>query len=275
MLPKELWELLLKHDVYVLACGDPFQLPPIDKNQDNHVLDTPHIFLNEVMRQAAESDIIKMTMDIRKGIKPVPRKGNDIHIIKEKDIVDGMYFWADQIIVGTNNKRHEINNYMREAYEMGEEPADGDKIICLRNCWETLSSEGNPLVNGTIGILRNPRTERRVYKTYQNVYPTIVLIADIEIGNEIYKDVVMDYKALKTGKKTFTPEQEYQISKRSEYEAPIEFNYGYAITCHRAQGSQWDKVLVVEERFPFEPTEHARWLYTACTRPESKLVLVT
>ena len=85
----------------------------------------------------------------------------------------------------------------------------------------------------------------------------------------------MDYKALKTGKKTFTPEQEYQISKKSEYEAPIEFNYGYAITCHRAQGSQWDKVLVVEERFPFEPIEHARWLYTACTRPESKLVLVT
>jgi ATP-dependent exoDNAse (exonuclease V) alpha subunit len=50
--------------------------------------------------------------------------------------------------------------------------------------------------------------------------------------------------------------------------------YGYAITCHAAQGSEWDKVLVIEESFPFDKTEHARWLYTACTRASDKLVLV-
>ena len=55
---------------------------------------------------------------------------------------------------------------------------------------------------------------------------------------------------------------------------PIEFNYGYAITCHRSQGSQWDKVLVLEERFPFEAEDHKRWLYTAVTRAADKLVLV-
>ena len=55
---------------------------------------------------------------------------------------------------------------------------------------------------------------------------------------------------------------------------PRQFTYGYAITCHKAQGSQFPKVLVIEENFPFDRTEHARWLYTACTRPEEKLVLV-
>lgn len=52
MLPNELWQLLLSHGIYVLACGDPYQIPPIDPNEDNHVLDHPHIFLDEIMRQA-------------------------------------------------------------------------------------------------------------------------------------------------------------------------------------------------------------------------------
>ena len=55
---------------------------------------------------------------------------------------------------------------------------------------------------------------------------------------------------------------------------PLRMTYGYAITCHSAQGSQWDKVLVLEEKFPYDKEEHARWLYTACTRPVQKLVLV-
>ena len=55
---------------------------------------------------------------------------------------------------------------------------------------------------------------------------------------------------------------------------PKEFAYGYAITVHKAQGSEWDKVLVLEERFPFDKEEHARWLYTAVTRASEKLVLL-
>ena len=50
---------------------------------------------------------------------------------------------------------------------------------------------------------------------------------------------------------------------------------GYAITCHKAQGSEWDKVLVIEENFPFAKVDHARWLYTAATRAAEKLVIVT
>ena len=55
---------------------------------------------------------------------------------------------------------------------------------------------------------------------------------------------------------------------------PMEFTYAYAITAHKSQGSEWDKVLVIEEKFPFNKVEHARWLYTACTRASSRLVLV-
>ena len=65
MAPKELVDILLGHKVYVIFLGDPFQLPPVSKDDDNHLLDSPHIFLDEIMRQAQESDIIRLTMQIR------------------------------------------------------------------------------------------------------------------------------------------------------------------------------------------------------------------
>ena len=69
----------------------------------------------------------------------------------------------------------------------------------------------------------------------------------------------------------------YQIGRLREKIGdilPRQITYGYAITGHSAEGSQWPKVLVLEESFPFNREEHKRWLYTCCTRPEEKLVLV-
>ena len=102
-----------------------------------------------------------------------------------------------------------------------------------------------------------------------------VLFADIETTNDTYREVGIDYTALTTGEKFFTPKQEYLIRRNKENpDLPIEFNFGYAITGHRAQGSQWDKVLVLEESFPFDKIEHARWIYTTVTRAIEKLTLI-
>ena len=94
--------------------------------------------------------------------------------------------------------------------------------------------------------------------------------------HDIYEDIIVDKLSLDEGKKFLTPRQEYLASKdkRNIWDLPLEFNYGSGITGHKAQGSQWGKVLVQEEDFPFDPIEHRRWLYTACTRPEDKLTLV-
>ena len=67
MLPRPMWELLMTHNVYILATGDPGQLPPINPDDDNHVLDKPHVFLDEIMRQAQDSEIIRLSMHIREG----------------------------------------------------------------------------------------------------------------------------------------------------------------------------------------------------------------
>jgi hypothetical protein len=94
------------------------------------------------------------------------------------------------------------------------------------------------------------------------------------IDGEIFNDLIIDQKAMLIGDKTLTPAQEYTVHKKGVDPLPVEFNYGYAITTHKAQGSQWNNVLVFEEGFPYNKVEHARWLYTAVTRAASKLILV-
>lgn len=276
MLPNDLWELLLSHKKHVIALGDPFQIPPIDKKADNHVLDTPHIFLDEIMRQAQESEIIRLTMDIRDFKAPQYFKGNEIQVLRPSEVVDGMYSWADQIICATNRKRQEINDYMRQAAGRGPEPELGDKIICCRNCRDTLDLSGeNALVNGTIGTLGEFELGIQEYPIFD--FPSVpVMRAEILTVDGIFQEVMMDYQMLKEGKPFLTSEQAYQIYRRPDLKnlEPVDFNYGYAITGHRAQGSEWDKVLVFEEKFPFDREEHARWLYTAATRASSRLVLV-
>ena len=276
MLPKDMWDLLLTHGIYVIACGDPFQIPPIDKSQDNGILNNPHIFLDEVMRQAKESDIICLSMDIREGKKINPFRGNDTQVFNKKDLCDGMYFWADQILVSTNKSRHGINSYMRDDLGRGFEPEINDKVICLRNCWDTLSEKQcDPLINGSIGTISAMHMESIDYIVMGQKVTAPVLVTDLITSSGEYKNLHIDYTALTTGEKFFTPRQEYIIRKNKQNpELPIEFNFGYAITGHRAQGSQWNKVLVLEESFPFDKIEHARWLYTTVTRAAEKLTLI-
>lgn len=274
MLPKDMWDLLCRHPVYILALGDPFQLPPVLASQENHVLDHPHVFLDEIMRQAAESDIIQISMKIRNQEKLKPYQGKDIQVFKNEDLCDGMLTWADQILTATNLQRHSINLNMKNGSNM---PVEGDKVICLQNNWRLMSEQKSPIVNGTIGYLENIKKENMRYKIYsQGTTSVQVLRADVRTDDkDIYHNVLIDYKALTTGEKTLSSKQEYAIRHtKKNPPLPVEFNYGYGITTHRAQGSSWDNVLVLEENFPFDKVEHARWLYTAITRASEKATLI-
>lgn len=281
MLPKAMWERLLTHRVHVIAMGDPFQLPPIDEDADNHVLDKPHVFLDEIMRQAAESEIIRLSMHIREG-KPISEfqaSGQQVLIYRPDEIVTGMYEWADQIICATNATRNQINMDMRNIKGFGPEPAVGDKIINLRNQWDFFSNSNDPspLTNGSIGTISNTDLKSVWVPKYISNQPIDFLYTTmIDENGDRFDYIPIDYKALKTGTKALSGQQEYQMRKVKKYpDPPFEFSYAYAITCHKAQGSEWPNILVFEERFPFDKEDHARWLYTAVTRAENKLVLVT
>ncbi len=277
MAPKTLINLLFRHNVYVICLGDPFQLPPVDKNEDNGLLARPHVFLNEIMRQAQESEIIRLTMKIRNG-EPIDYvHGDEVMILPRGELSEGMLTWADQILCGTNSTRIDLNNQMRDLLGHEGGPQDGDKVICLRNYWEEIANNGDPLINGTIGTIHNVY-DSRVFvpmwaggDSFETTRATFISDSDANFG-----ELSIDKKMILTGNKCCDYKTAYRLSKNNStaHLVPLEFTYGYAITCHKAQGSEWDKVLVIEERFPFDKTEHARWLYTACTRAAKKLVLI-
>lgn len=283
MAPKTLMDLLFTHQVYVICLGDPFQLPPIDKEEDNHLLDKPHIFLDEIMRQAQESEIIRLTMKIRNQ-KSIEKDfgSKEVKILNKQELNTGVLQWGDQILTATNAKRQMINTKMRSLLGFEGPPQDGDKLICLRNYWENISDiGGDSLINGTIGILKNSfKTERYIPRFIKSPVPYFdVLVGDFIIPetDDFYRMTEIDYKMLTTGDKCCGWQLSYKLGKlRLKYGdlVPKEFAYAYAITCHKAQGSSWPNIVVLEESFPFDKIEHARWLYTACTRAEKKLVLV-
>ena len=281
MLPKSMWELLLKHKIYILALGDPGQLPPINKDEDNHILDNPHIFLDEIMRQAQESEIIRLSMHVREG-KPISdfkAVGAQVQIYNPSQMVDGMYSWADQILCATNAKRIEINNFVRQQKGFNlTEPQLGDKIISLRNHWDTLSLSGScALTNGAIGTITDFNINQITLPKFLGGDTVDYMMTNMQLeDNDEFIQLPIDYQCLKGGQSTLGPKQIYYLNK-VEYlpDAPFEFAYAYAITTHKAQGSEWDKILVFEERFPFDKEEHKRWLYTAVTRAKEKLVIIS
>ena len=281
MAPKTLMDLLFSHNVYVICLGDPGQLPPIDKNEDNMLLNCPHIFLDEIMRQAQESEIIQLTMKIRNGESIDYYNGKEVKIIPYSQLNTGVLRWGDQILTATNVKRQAINSQMRQLLNYPNHPVDGDKMICLRNYWEDFSVNGNPLINGTIGVLKNSfQTWREIPRLVNsNIRKFDVLTSDLIIPDtdDMYDLVDMDQKMILTSEKCCGWQLSYKLGKlRLKYGdlVPKEFAYAYAITCHKAQGSSWPNVVVLEESFPFNKIEHSRWLYTACTRAEKKLVLI-
>lgn len=258
MCPKDLWKLLLSHNIYVIGLGDPFQLPPIGDSLK--LLDKPHIFLTEVMRQALDNDIIKYSMELREGkILKAGIRGKNIQTYNRNELTTGMLLWADQILCGKNATRHSINNKMREL--LGKEGllADNDKLICTKNYWHKMSEHQNFLVNGIIGnvsqIAINPWNHDVRAK----------FISD----EDSFSTLHLDEKLLSTG----SPTIEVDKNGKVKINRKIEMDYGYAITVHKAQGSQFDKVLVYNE-YLYGEENHNRWLYTAITRAVDKVVVI-
>ena len=159
----------------------------------------------------------------------------------------------------------------------GSEPEEGDKVICLRNYWDNLADNDDPLVNGTVGHIHNLYTSYNKIPPYCGGQTIPVLYADFISDSEAdFGTLNMDKHQIITGERSLDARTIYKLNSRrpTQHLVPMEFTYAYAITTHKAQGSEWDKVVVLEEGFPFDKEEHARWLYTAVTRASEQLVLV-
>ena len=280
MVPKTMVDMLLAHRIYILFLGDPGQLPQIDKKEIHTLLDKPHIFLDQVMRQAAESEIIQLTMKIRNGEDIPFMHGKEVIVAPKAELVTGHLTWADIIICATNKTRHNMNRQKRELLGYSGVLQTGERIIVKRNYWEDCDEDGNALVNGTVGTVANPyESFVRIPSYVKNDRRDLPLIGCIFTpdGGKSFDTFEIDKDYLLKEEPCVDWRVSYQLGKLRPKIGdilPKQATYGYALTCHAAQGSEFDKVLVIEESFPFDKVEHQRWLYTAATRASDKLVLV-
>lgn len=265
MLPQEMIDLLLSHHIHVLFLGDSAQLPPIEGKQT--ILDHPDVFLTEITRQALDNPIIKLSMDIRSG-KALEYGGDKLcRVIPKNKVTDALLLGADQIIVGKNVTRNKINTYMRKLIlgeKYSDDPINGDKCICLKNNWNKVGSNEDPLINGQIGKLQN------VNVLELPPYGKVIIADFVSDDGGVYKDLLIDYKLMVEGKPTVNKDNWKQYAGAPKL---LEFAYAHAITCHKSQGSEFNRVILFEEWLG-DYEQHVKWLYTGCTRAARQLVIV-
>ena len=266
---------ILNFGVKVLLCGDDAQLPPVEGF--NNFLKTPDYTLTKIVRQQLDNPIIKLARLAREN-KPLPfgnMGGNACVMSVQKfkgSMREGVLKRSDQIICGLNRTRTKINGEIRAALGFAGMPTDGDKLICTLNNWETFIDGGGRfnLVNGIIGTAVQPFYDRSAHMGFMQFKPNFL--------DELCPEALpFDTGVFETGEYCYKHGDTF--AKFDENGEPTgvftlnRFEFGYCISCHKAQGSEFDNVTVFDESFAFKEDRN-RWLYTAVTRAKKKLILI-
>jgi exodeoxyribonuclease-5 len=243
MVSRWLFDDLMSFHVPVIFVGDHGQLEPLGDNPN--LMRTPDIVLETIHRQAAGSPIIQFAHDIRRGKQVARTVKGELEFGGMDAFLESLATY-DAAICGYNQMRCAVNEGMREYYEYGGKLAKGDRVVCLRN------NRKLALWNGLMARV----TE--VVQAGDEAIVADILIADgremrVSMLAEQFGNAPIQYKA-------------------TDRDAPYMtyWDYAYAITCHKAQGSEWDSVAVLEQIHP--EWDRARWSYTAATRAKKKLL---
>lgn len=256
MVSEDLAVDLLSFGTPILVLGDPAQLPPV-RGEGYFINEEPDAMLTEVHRQARDNPIIRMSMDIREGRKLEPGNFGGSTVARKgelcKDQMRQIVLGADQVLCGLNKTRTSFNERIRELKNLRGRtefwhPAKGDKLICLRNNRE------KQLLNGSIWSLLTVKERASKLSMTVDSVDEFGRFENVSTFPEFFngQEASIDWK------------------KRSKIQ---EFTFGWAITCHKSQGSQWDDVMVFDESASFR--EYGRnWLYTAVTRAAEKVTVI-
>lgn len=253
MIDQKMGEDIMSFEVPVLVLGDPAQLPPV-KGTGYFINRKPDMLLTEIHRQARDNPIIQMATLVREGEKLELGDYGESRVITMDEGEKEMYLSHDQIICGREKKpehrsdpiyRGNLNRRVRQIKEFpGLFPVPGDKLVCLKNhaeegllngsLWQTVAAE----VAGDDVVLSVRNEEGRVAEVVAHAQP--------------FRGEEIPY---------------YEIKEKET------FDFGYAMTCHKSQGSQWDSVLIFDQSGVFR--ENARkWLYTAITRAAKRVTVI-
>ncbi len=243
---------LMKFGKPILVLGDPAQLPPVrGKGFFTHGCQ-PDAMLTEIHRQARDNPIIRFATDVREG-RPLPYgRFGCVEIDRPGRRGPAEVAQADQIIVGRNATRQAFNARIRAhlGYE-SPTPIIGDRLVCLRNDTKV------GIMNGELFTVRDTR---RVAQ--RDTLGLVVASQDYASRRSIPVRIRREYFDGDPGALTWEDIKDTQ-----------RFDYGYALTGHKSQGSQWRHVIAYDESATFGGDAQC-WLYTVITRASEKLTLI-
>lgn len=252
MVDEELGRDLESFGTKILVLGDPEQLPP-PGGAGYFTSQKPDYMLTEIHRQAEDNPIIWMSQQIRQGFKLELGRYGESRVMLRKGLGQQTVLTADQVLVGRNNTRRTVNQKIRQLKGFTSPyPIEGDRLVCLKNDKE------KKLFNGGIW-----RAERTALPNDDGVIalpvtttddPLITLPVDVEVLEPFF-----------LGTEANLP---WRVRQGFQ-----EFDYGYALTTHKSQGSQWGNVLIFDESSTFRE-DARRWLYTAVTRAAERVTVV-
>lgn len=261
MVPKRLAEWLMSYKIPIIVLGDLNQLPPVMGK--SYFLQEPDAILTEIMRQSNQSPIPYLARMISEGKTEFTKEcviADKIRFVKYYHANEKYYTDADIVICPTNSQRDQLNHFLREdVFQRKEDyPIQGDKMICRKNDWKRVIQSNIYLINGMIGYVEDIHLE--------SLHAGSI---DIDFRPEFIKDdmycnVTLDRLYLN---------MDYE-NKRNWFSRLDQFEYGYAITCHLAQGSQYQNVTVDMTQLRGSKKYRSQWLYTAVTRAIDTLTII-
>ena len=247
MIDSRMAEDLLSFEVPILVLGDPAQLPPV-RGEGYFTSRSPDFLLTEIHRQAKDNPIIRLATDVREGRGLSLGKYGDSVVMSVRDADPSLYTSHDQLLVGRNRTRRGCNRRIREIRgRTGDLPVKGDRLVCLRN-------------NHELGLLNGGLWEVHEAQVVDSDEVCLTLRSEDQNAQEV---TTCAHAAYFVGQEP----PYYEIKERDC------FDFGYALTVHKSQGSQWRSVLVVDESPTFRSSERA-WLYTAITRASERVTIV-
>jgi len=264
MVSKKILDDILIYEIPTIIVGDHGQLPPI--KSDFNPMGAPDIKLETIVRQAEGNPIIRLSKIIRDtGKIPLTIKGAS-NIIKTSqrnliDVLNRINYSPDntKIICATNKTRCGLNSKIRSYLNIQyNTPVAGERLICLRN------NKEYDIYNGLEGVLSE---DLRSVRQYPGVPEWLQAFAKIDLinGSSFSGNILMNQFG---HEKTIVPQ---------EKDCMVDFfDWAYAITCHKSQGSEYDRVILYQESIRWYDFDmRKRWLYTAVTRAKNDLIILT
>lgn len=292
---RDLWVLCQAAGLRVVLVGDPFQLPPVVRREDGQWgtfsaltdLKTDHrVDLTEVVRQALDSPIIRASVDIRSGAEGARRAMGSLARVassRESLVREFLALGPSRAMVAhTNQCRQDLNLAVRSALGLGDELAAGEPLLVLLNtyCLDRFNGE----VVTFDGWRQHPDDQVGVRDRHKNLSATVSFgIAGVDGSaamvspEEVFAQCgSMPSTTLQRAARAYAIER--WGTPKEEVVPYLSANLGHCLTCHKAQGSEWDDVVVVVEPSVGGPqgrygVEGRRWLYTAITRARKSAVV--